>query len=77
MVLRSTRVGRANELPYKNLVGEHQKSISSWESKWAAILVGLPKFSPTSQFADPLFWLPTVKGPINSACWSEGTYLGA
>ena len=35
--LRATLVGRANGLPYKNLVGGHQKSISSRGSKWAAI----------------------------------------
>jgi len=49
MVVRATPVGRTNGLPYEDLVGGHQKSISSRGSKWAAILVGLPNFSPTPQ----------------------------
>ena len=43
---RATPVRRANGLLYEDLVGGHQKSISSRGSKWAAILVGLPNFSP-------------------------------
>jgi len=46
MRIRATPAERANGLLYKDLVGGHQKSISSRGSKWAAILVGLPNFFP-------------------------------
>ena len=46
--LRATPAGRANGLLYEDLVGGHQKSISSRGSKMAAILVGLPN--------PPLIW---------------------
>jgi len=51
---RATPVVEANELLYENLVGGNQKSISSRGSKWTAILVGLPNFSP------PKIWWPSI-----------------
>ena len=56
-------IGLLNGLSYLYLLGECKKLISNRFSKWDAILVGLPNFSPTPQFGGSLFGLPTM-GPL-------------